>query len=101
MDLEEVHVQIIKNGICNHLHRPVHGYHAYKDILKVEINSELAEPDNCEDWYAVAILWLVQSRAGASWFAEVRPKIGLDYTLLMCYGLGYTLYNYVASLGTQ
>ena len=49
MDLEEVHVQIIKNGICNHLHRPVHDYHAYKDILKVEINSELAEPDNCED----------------------------------------------------
>ena len=49
MDLEDVHVQIIKNGICNHLHRPVHDYHAYKDILKVEINSELAEPDNCED----------------------------------------------------
>ena len=48
MDLE-VHVQIIKNGMCNHLHRPVHGYHAYKDILKVEINSELADLDNCED----------------------------------------------------
>ena len=42
MDLEEVHVQIMKTGMCNHLHRPVHGYHTYKDILKVEISSESA-----------------------------------------------------------
>ena len=27
------------------------------------------------------------TRAGASWFAVVRSNIGLDYNLLMCYGI--------------
>ena len=32
------------------------GYHAYKDIWEAAIDSDLPEPDNREDRYAVAVM---------------------------------------------